>query len=113
MTAAYGPISTAATAASPRGSNQSLVSVRMRISNGFTERSRAMRSRNCASSSLGSIAPPSLPGIARTALPQDTGMPSDQTARAGFYGGGPILFTHKIDSWRAAGDLPGMIRVPQ
>lgn len=41
------------------------------------------------------------------------GMPSDQTARAGFYGGGPILFTHKIDAWRAVGDLPGMICVPQ
>ena len=40
------------------------------------------------------------------------GMPSDQTARAGFYGGGPILFTQKIDAWRAAGDLPGMICVP-
>ena len=41
------------------------------------------------------------------------GMPSDQSARAGFYGGGPILFTHKIDAWRAAGDLPGMICVQQ
>lgn len=41
------------------------------------------------------------------------GMPSDMAARANFYLGGPILFTQKIDAWRAADNLPGMICVPE